>query len=181
MYQMGKNHKIRNMKLVPQALAILDLYRTDSAKSTDYIFPFMNNRKVYADAVMQSDRDVLPTELKQKMVGEISAKNALINKSLKRIAQKAGIEKKVSMHISRHSFASIAMQKGLESQKVKSLLAHSRLETTEVYMGNFSTDESDKALASIFGNPVDEKAKLLELIQNMDAEQVKTLLSAINN
>ena len=181
MYQMGKNHKIRNMKLVPQALAILDLYRTDSAKSTDYIFPFMNNRKVYADAVMQSDRDVLPTELKQKMVGEISAKNALINKSLKRIAQKAGIEKKVSMHISRHSFASIAMQKGVESQKVKSLLAHSRLETTEVYMGNFSTDESDKALASIFGNPVDEKAKLLELIQNMNAEQVKTLLSAINH
>ena len=48
-------------------------------------------------------------------------------------------------------------------------------------MGNFSTDESDKALASIFGNPVDEKAKLLELIQNMNAEQVKTLLSAINH
>ena len=179
-YQMGKNHKTRDLKLVAQAAAILDLYRTEASKPTDYIFPFMDNRKTYASAISQADRDTLPSDMKQKLFEEISAKNALINKSLKRLAEKAGISKKVSMHISRHSFASVAAQKGIESNKVKSLLAHSRLQTTEGYMGNFSTDENDKALESVFGSPADKKAQLLALIQGMSKEEVESVLATLD-
>ena len=179
-YQMGKNHKTRDLKLVAQAAAILDLYRTETSKPTDYIFPFMDNRKTYASAISQADRDTLPSGMKQKLFEEISAKNALINKSLKRLAGKAGISKKVSMHISRHSFASVAAQKGIESNKVKSLLAHSRLQTTEGYMGNFSTDENDKALESVFGSPADKKAQLLALIQGMSNEEVESVLATLD-
>lgn len=167
-YQMGKNHKTRDLKLVPQAAAILAKYRTEASKPTDYIFPFMDNRKTYASAILQADRDTLPSDMKQKLFEEISAKNALINKSLKRLAAKAGISKKLSMHISRHSFASVAAQKGIESNKIKSLLAHSRLQTTEGYMGNFSTDENDKALEAVFDKPIDKKARLVEIVQGMD-------------
>lgn len=179
-YQMGKNHKTRDLKLVPQAAAILDLYRTEASKPTDYIFPFMDNRKTYASAISQADRDTLPSDMKQKLFEEVSTKNALINKSLKRLATKAGISKKVSMHISRHSFASIAVQKGLESNKVKSLLAHSRLQTTEGYMGNFSSSENDKALESVFEHPADKKAQLLALIQGMSEEDVASVLAVLN-
>ncbi len=179
-YQMGKNHKTRDLKLVPQAAAILDLYRTESSKPTDYIFPFMDNRKTYASAILQADRDTLPSDMKQKLFEEVSAKNALINKSLKRLAEKADISKKVSMHISRHSFASIAAQKGIESNKVKALLAHSRLQTTEGYMGNFNTDENDKALESVFGSPTDKKAQLLALIQGMNEEEITSVLASLN-
>lgn len=179
-YQMGKNHKTRDLKLVAQAAAILDLYRTEASKPTDYIFPFMDNRKTYASAISQADRDTLPSDMKQKLFEEISAKNALINKSLKRLAEKAGISKKVSMHISRHSFASVAAQKGIESNKVKSLLAHSRLQTTEGYMGNFSTDENDKALESVFGSPADKKAQLLALIQGMSEEEITSVLATLD-
>lgn len=167
-YQMGKNHKTRDLKLVPQAAAILAMYRTEASKPTDYIFPFMDNRKTYASAILQADRDTLPSDMKQKLFEEISAKNALINKSLKRLAAKAGISKKLSMHISRHSFASVAAKKGIESNKIKSLLAHSRLQTTEGYMGNFSTDENDKALEAVFDKPIDKKARLVEIVQGMD-------------
>ena len=179
-YQMGKNHKTRDLKLVAQAAAILDLYRTEASKPTDYIFPFMDNRKTYAAAISQADRDTLPSDMKQKLFEEISTKNALINKSLKRLAGKAGISKKVSMHISRHSFASVAAQKGIESNKVKSLLAHSRLQTTEGYMGNFSTDENDKALESVFGSPADKKAQLLALIQGMSEEEITSVLATLD-
>ena len=179
-YQMGKNHKTRDLKLVPQAAAILDLYRSENSKPTDYIFPFMSNRKTYAGAISQADRDTLPSDMKQKLFEEISAKNALINKSLKRLALKAGISKKVSMHISRHSFASVAAQKGLPSNKVKGLLAHSKLQTTEGYMGNFDTSEYDEALESVFGNPNDKKAQLLALIQGMNEEELTSVLSVLN-
>lgn len=179
-YQMGKNHKTRDLKLVPQAAAILDLYRSETSKPTDYIFPFMSNRKTYASAISQADKDTLPSDMKQKLLEEVAAKNALLNKSLKKLAGKAGISKKVSMHIARHSFASIAVQKGLESNKVKSLLAHSRLQTTEGYMGNFSSSENDKALESVFEHPADKKAQLLALIQGMSEEDVTSVLAALN-
>lgn len=183
-YQMGKNHKTRNLKLMPQALAILDLYRTESNKPTDYIFPFMDNRKTYASAIAQADKDTLPSETKKKLYEDISSKNSLINKGLKRIAVKAGISKKVSMHTSRHSFASVAARKGIDSNKVKGLLAHSRLQTTEGYMGDFSTDENDKALESIFetstDKTTDKKALLLELLQGMDKEEIASVLGTFN-
>lgn len=179
-YQMGKNHKTRDLKLVAQAAAILDLYRTEASKPTDYIFPFMDNRKTYAGAISQADRDTLPSDMKQKLFEEIGTKNALINKSLKKLAEKAGISKKLSMHISRHSFAKAAAQKGIESNKVKSLLAHSKLQTTEGYMGNFSTDENDKALESVFGSPADKKAQLLALIQGMSKEEVESVLATLD-
>lgn len=179
-YQMGKNHKTRDLKLVAQAAAILDLYRTEASKPTDYIFPFMDNRKTYASAISQADKDTLPSDMKQKLFEEVSAKNALINKSLKRLAGKAGISKKVSMHISRHSFASVAVQNGLQSNQVKGLLAHSRLQTTEGYMGNFSTDENDKALESVFGSPADKKAQLLALIQDMSEEEITSVLASLD-
>lgn len=184
-YQMGKNHKTRDLKLVPQAAAILDLYRTKDNKPNDFIFPFMDSKRIYSSAISQADRDRLPSDMKKKLFEEISSKNALINKSLKRIAEKAGISKKVSMHISRHSFASLAVKNGADSNKVKSLLAHSRLQTTEGYMGSFSSSEADNALEGIFANmahqqPTDKKAQLLALIQSMGDEDVASVLASLN-
>lgn len=183
---MGKNHKTRDLKLVPQAEDILNYYRTESNKPTDYIFPFMDTRKAYADAMTQADKDTLPSDIKAKLFQDISSKNALINKSLKRLAEKAGISKKVSMHISRHSFASIAVQNGIDSNKVKGLLAHSRLQTTEGYIGNFSSSENDKALEDIFASITpqlrnDKKAQLLALIKDMSDDEVASVLASLKH
>ena len=38
-YQMGKNHKERDLLLVEQAIEILRHYQREDAKATDYIFP----------------------------------------------------------------------------------------------------------------------------------------------
>ena len=175
-YQMGKNHKTRNLSLVPQAQAILALYKKNDSKPNDFIFPFLDKKKPYSKAVSQSERDTLPSSLKQRLFDDISAKNALLNKTLKKIAKLAGINKPISMHLARHSFAKAAMESGVDNNIIKNLLAHSRLQTTEGYMGDFDSKETDKALAHIFEQPTDSKAKLLNLLQGMNENEVAELL-----
>lgn len=177
-YQMSKNHKIRDLKLVPQAIAILEQYRTDASKPTDFIFPFMDKAKPYASATTQAERDTLPSEMKQRMFEEISSKNSLINKYLKKLAVMAGIGKKVTMHISRHSFASIAAQEGIDTKEVQSMLGHSKLQTTEGYMGNFSSDKIDAALEGLFASSA--KKQLLSIIKEMTEQQAADLLATLN-
>ena len=182
-YQMGKNHKVRDLVLVEQAKAILELYRKAISKATDFIFPFMDASKPYSSAITQEDRDTLPIELKKRMLNDMAAKNALLNKYLKKIAEMADIEKKLSMHISRHSFAKVAKEEGTDNLHLKKLLAHSSIKVTETYMGSFDTKKTDEALQHIFSkkDETTEKAKLLALLEGMDAQQISSLLATLHN
>lgn len=179
-YQMGKNHKVRDLVLVEQALDILRLYHTDSTLATDYIFPFMPKDKPWSYALQLEDRDTMLPELKVKMDKCVTAKTALINKCLKQIAAEAGIEKNVSMHISRHSFAKAAKKKGLDNLSVKDLLAHSNIAVTERYMGDFDTDQNDAALRSVFAEESAEEI-LLKQLRALPANELETLLKKLKN
>lgn len=182
-YEMGKNHKMRDLVLVDQAKEILTYYYNNKAKSTDYLFPLLNNSEAYAQAITQKEKDTLLPELKIKLFNQISSKNALINKYLKTIADLAEIDKKLSLHISRHSFSKIAKQKGTDNAHLKELLGHYSLKTTENYMGNFDTSENDKALQAIFApkkvSPKDELIKWLNSIS--PEERALFLKSQIEN
>ncbi len=87
-YQMGKNHKERDLLLVEQAMEILSHYHREDAKATDYIFPLLSNDAEYAGYVTQADKDRMKPELRHKMYQDISSKNALINKYLNRLPRK---------------------------------------------------------------------------------------------
>ena len=177
-YQMGKNHKVRDFKLVPQAKEVLTHYYKPEAKHFDYIFPLLNSDELYAKAITQEDKDTMPSELKIKLYTQVSAKNAYINKYLNQLTKLAGIEKKMSFHTARHSFAKVAKQRGTDNAALKDLLAHSSLKITEGYMGSFDTAENDRALESIFETPQsNQKEKLLALLEKMNPEEVAELLS----
>ena len=181
-YQMGKNHKVRDFKMVPQAVEILEHYRMGDAKQTDYIFPLLDSSQPYAKAITQEDKDTMPPELRVRLFNQVAAKNALVNKYLKKLTEQAGIEKKVSFHISRHSFAKVAKQKGTDNAILKELMAHSSLGQTENYMGNFDTSDNDRALESIFAKPQqsdDSKTQLLALLDKMNPEDIAALLSGL--
>lgn len=179
-YQMGKNHKVRDLVLVEQALGILRLYHTDSTLATDYIFPFMPQDKPWSYALQLEDRDTMLPELKVKMDKCITAKTALINKCLKQIATEAGIDKNVSMHISRHSFAKAAKTKGLDNLSVKDLLAHSNIAVTERYMGDFDTSQNDAALRSVFAEESAEDV-LLKQLRALPAGELESLLKKLKS
>ncbi len=190
-YQMGKNHKERDLLLVEQAIEILRHYQRDDAKATDYIFPLLSNDSEYAGYVTQADKDRMRQELRHKMYQDISSKNALINKYLKKIAEKAEIEKPLSMHISRHSFAHIAQESGAESSAIKNILGHSNLATTERYMGSFDTSKTDETLRNVFAKKqssatapeesgATKEEQAIELLKGMTPEQIMAVISAIN-
>lgn len=184
-YQMGKNHKERDLILVDQAINILKFYKKEDSKETDYIFPLLSNTSEYASFITQADKDTMKPELRQRMYEDVSAKNALINKYLKKIAQKAEISKTLSMHISRHSFAYIAQKSGAQSSAIKNILGHSNLSTTERYMGSFDTSKTDETLQSLFSkheekSPISKEVQIIEMLKELSPEQIASIMNSLN-
>lgn len=193
-YQMGKNHKDRDLVLVEQAFEILGHYHREDVKPDDYIFPLLDNEAPYAKFITQSDKDRMKPELRHQLYQHISAKNALINKYLKKIAEKAEITTNLTMHISRHAFAHIAQEAGAESSAIKNILGHSNLATTERYMGSFDTSKTDNTLRTLFkkksapktvrqeetDSSMSKEEKAIELLKGMTPEQIMAVISAIN-
>jgi integrase/recombinase XerD len=59
---------------------------------------------------------------------------------IKRLANKARINRPVSPHVLRHTFAVTAVQKGISLPALQRLLGHDRLTTTEIYL-NLSPED----------------------------------------
>ncbi len=173
-YQMGKNHKDRDNILVSQARAILKSYDHEGKQRDDYVFPWLTNDKPYAKHVTQNEKDTMSVELKTALFNDISAKTALLNKCLKQIAKIADIDKHLSFHVSRHSFAKLAKYKGTNSGVVQGLLGHSSIKTTEGYMGQFDTSVEDAALEKIF--ETSNESKLENFVDSLTPEQREVLI-----
>ena len=176
-YRMGKNHKERDLPLVAEAMDILKLYYREGMKPTDYIFPFLNQNTTWFKYDTQEKKDRMPSDMKRKMFEAIGSKNALINKKLAEIAKLAGIEKRISFHISRHSFAKAAKEKGLDNLEVKELLAHTNIATTQKYMGSFETKKTDEAMRKVFENNSEEE--LLNQLKGVNPELLKSVLTKL--
>lgn len=57
-----------------------------------------------------------------------------VQKIVKHIANKACITQTVTPHILRHTFATLALQKGISLAAVQKILGHDRLATTAIYL-----------------------------------------------
>ncbi len=176
-YQMGKNHKDRDNILVSQARVILKSYDHEGKQRDDYVFPWLTNDKPYAKHVTQNEKDTMSVELKTALFNDISAKTALLNKCLKQIAKLADIDKHLSFHVSRHSFAKLAKYRGTSPGVVQGLLGHSSVKTTENYMGQFDTSVEDAALEKIFEEGKDRM--LDNIVENLTAEQKAELVAKL--
>lgn len=177
-YTMAKNGKRSDIKLIPQAEKIIATYKKEDSNPNDYLFPLLKNGAIYSDAITYEDLRTLPMEKKKVLFQRISINNAQINKKLKILAKKAGIEKNLCTHMARHSFASQAKLRGVSGTKIRGLLNHSKTDTTDRYMGEFDTDQNDSVLEEIFssGTP---KEELFHLIKNMNDDEVLKLIEYI--
>ena len=56
-----------------------------------------------------------------------------VERTLKKIVKRAGINKKVTPHVLRHTFATLSLASGLDIREIQELLGHSSLSSTQIY------------------------------------------------
>jgi len=56
-----------------------------------------------------------------------------VERIIRRLREKSGLQKTVTPHILRHSFATYALTKGMDIREIQELLGHASLKTTQVY------------------------------------------------
>jgi integrase len=101
--------------VVPELMEIFNRYHSTEGI---YIFPFLNKEAVVNEII-------------------IGNKLAYINKFIKEVCKYAGILKKVSSHVARHTYTDIALQvSGGNIYQVQQSLGHSSVKTTEIYSRN---------------------------------------------
>ena len=120
-----------SVKVPNKALAIIENYKVADGNSNDYLFPMLSN-----DLNCNDPRAV---------DSALSSATAYINKNLKFIAEKVNIDKPLSFHISRHTWATRALRKGISIDKVSKLLGHAQLRETHIY-AKIVNEDLDKAM-----------------------------------
>ena len=134
-YSMSKTGGRKSIKLLPEARSIVDHYRADGEART-YLFPMLEGYDLSTP---------------RKLYNAIASQNALVNKYLKKVAKRAEITCNLSFHISRHSFADIARQKGWDVYLISKALGHSSIKVTENYLKGFDAEALDAEMENLFG------------------------------
>ncbi len=132
-YVMGKNNKVVSLKVPDKAFVILNRYRPEKPDYEGYVF----------DILSKEDEDN-PKRVYQKIVSGTQK----INQALKTIGNRLGLTKKLSCHISRHTFGNITGDK-ISPQMLQKLYRHTDIKTTMGYQSNFIHKDVDDALDSV--------------------------------
>ncbi len=120
-----------SIKLPNKAIEILNLYFEKGVNPDNYVFPFLENGREYGD--------------EYAWMRAIDSQDTLCNKALKDIADYAHIEKHITFHTSRHTWATRALRKGMRIEYVSKLMGHGDIKTTQVY-AKIVNSELDEAM-----------------------------------
>jgi len=120
-----KTGKAYDLIVIKQAAAILARRRRIVEKGGGEVSP-----EAYIFNILRHDID---TGDIHEVGNDMSAATARINKRLKTLMKKVGIEKNVSTHGLRHTFATWLITKGADIFAVKELLQHSDVRETQIY------------------------------------------------
>jgi len=115
--RMQKTNDILSMKLPQKAVAIIQQY--------DY-----PNRNPLLP-ILSYTPDIYANEAALKKA--ISRRNAYFNKVVKLLCTKAGIDKSISFHCARHTFATLSLDLDIPIQVVSKMLGHKNLKETMIY------------------------------------------------
>jgi integrase/recombinase XerD len=138
----------KSVPLIPEALEILKHYRVNQPRTTDFIFGLLDNK---LSTIIDYDKKIRSGH--EKMIfDKIASRNAMLNKHLKVLALMAEIDKPLTFHISRHSFAQFAINQEINPKTLQTILGHKKFATTEKYIKTMNSKAVDDAMHEIFKN-----------------------------
>jgi len=133
-----KEQKTGKHKSVKIDIEFQNLINRYKGTSTHYLFPFL----------VKAPTDPRKDPIYQK---EIESKTSIINKDLKLIAAKCNIDKKITTHVARHTFAVWASKKEVPLYLIQEMLNHSSKSVTENYLKQLNKSKNlDQAAAKVF-------------------------------
>lgn len=116
------------------------VFLSDTARNA--IKAYLKERKDFDDAMfIQYGKIMSKEEVKNK---ELRLTSRSVQRIIKRYATIAGITRKVTPHVIRHSFATDLLSNGADLRSVQALLGHANIATTQIY-----THVTDKHLRDI--------------------------------
>jgi site-specific recombinase XerD len=124
----GKGEKVRVVFISDDAKAALKKYLKERVDMDEALF-------------VQVSKQVKNKEEKNE---ELRLTPRSIERMVKHYAIKAGVSKKVTPHVIRHSFATGLLQNGADLRSVQQMLGHANIATTQVY-----THVTDKHLREV--------------------------------
>jgi len=105
------------------------VFLSDTAR--DAVREYLKSRKDFDDAMfIQYGKNAKNTETKNK---DLRLTPRSVQRIIKKYATLAGITRKVTPHVIRHSFATDLLQNGADLRSVQALLGHANIATTQVY------------------------------------------------
>ncbi len=136
----GKGGKVRVVFISDDAKKAVRAYLKARKDMSEFLFVQVSSPR----------SDLGPNSKKQKSLGPTSDfdAKALTRRSIERIVKQyatiAGISKKVTPHVIRHSFATDLLSNGADIRSVQMMLGHANISTTQVY-----THVTDKQLLEV--------------------------------
>lgn len=131
----GKEGKVFDIKITDPMLECLE----GLDRNTEYVFPFVKDPK----EIYKRHKHYYKKHVASVLAG--------INSDLKIIAALCGIDKSISMHVARHTFAFIVSESKKPIPVIQQLLGHSDIATTIKYVNALrKVEELDEAVEGVF-------------------------------
>jgi len=122
-YRRRKTGQKLTIRWTREMQEILDKYPENE---TEYLFPVITSRTANPRY-------------------QYRARHYTVNRNLKTVAQKAGLQMPLTTYVARHSWASIAKSKGISVSIISEGLGHDNEQTTQIYLASLDTSAVDKA------------------------------------
>lgn len=119
----NRNSKPISIALIDMNRAIISRWGNPNTSPETYIFPILDGSE---SSVKQRDK--------------IKSFNKYLNKHLKKLTSKLGIEVHVTSYAARHSFATVLKRSGTNLAYISEAMGHSSLSTTESYLDSFESE-----------------------------------------
>ncbi|MGI4871463.1 MAG: phage integrase SAM-like domain-containing protein [Janthinobacterium lividum] len=153
-YLERKTGKTKNIPRHPRLNAVLARYPLAEGVSPDsYLLPILDYTQPYTQPADPTTPQAVTQQRFAALLLAIESGTALVNRYIKKAAQRVGIEKALTSHTARHSFADAArVMLGGNVLAIKEMLNHAQVRTTEMYLSDLQTSELDEATLSVYGN-----------------------------